>query len=47
MSASEVGKRISVILILFGCVVLFSAETISLGIVGALLMAVGLWGLIR
>ena len=49
MPASEgnAGKSISVILVLIGCVVLFSAETTSPCVAGALLVAIGLWGLIR
>ena len=47
VSDENVGKSISVILLLIGVVVLFSAETSSLIMVGILLVALGLWGLIR
>jgi hypothetical protein len=47
VSDENIGSSINVILVLAGCIVLFSAETVSLCVVGALLMAVGLWGLIR
>lgn len=43
----HVGNGISVILILFGCVILFTTEMVWLGIVAAWLIIIGLWGLIQ
>jgi len=44
---ASAGNGISVILVLFGCVILFSTEIVWIAVVGALLTAIGLWGLIR
>lgn len=44
---ASAGRSISVILLLMGVVVVFTSELLWLSIAGALLTAVGLWGLIR
>jgi len=46
-SDANAGKSISVILVLMGVVIVFTAELLWLSLVGGLLMAVGLWELIN
>lgn len=47
VSEGRVGKSISVILIIFGVFILFNADASHLVITGILLIALGIWGLVR
>ena len=44
---ANAGRSISVILTLMGVVIVFTSELLWLSIAGALLMAVGIWGLVK